>query len=210
MDASDIKCRWLDKTNIWRIADNKRDQYWPESTLPVDIEKIIESRLRLFIEPLHHIRKETDMDAYLRIDRKCIIVDHHMYMDDKYLNRMRFSFAHELGHYFLHDYAYNNIDFESENDWRSCLLGIPPHEYKKFEWQANEFAGRLLVPYSELAQEIGKVLTLLKELKLLEYLNADPEAVLAIISPAISKKFGVSDDVIERRAERENLWPPEQ
>jgi Zn-dependent peptidase ImmA (M78 family) len=209
MDASDIKCRRLDKEDIWRIADNIRNQHWPESTLPVDIEKIIESRLHLTIEPLHNIRKETDMDAFLRIDRKGIIVDYDMYINDKYLNRMRFSFAHELGHYLLHKYIYDDIDFQVEEEWRSCLLGVSPREYKNFEWQANEFAGRLLVPRNDLMQEIEKVITLIKELKLIEYLKADPDAVLAIISPAISKKMGVSDEVIERRADREKLWPPE-
>jgi Zn-dependent peptidase ImmA (M78 family) len=165
--------------------------------------------LELIIQPEHYLRRETDMDAYLLMDRTGIVVDHDMFMDERYLNRLRFSFAHELGHYFLHEYIYKEINFSSVEEWKNFLISVPSFDYGNFEWQANEFAGRLLVPRDELAREIELTLTYIKKNKLSGYLKSEPKAVLASISPMISKIFGVSDTVIETRAEREMLWPPD-
>ena len=85
---------------------------------------------------------------------------------------------------------------------------MPETEYRSFEWQANEFAGRLLVPYQELETEMEKVGEILKENNLITFLKMDPDAVLSRISPMLSKPFGVSTEVIERRVKREGLWPP--
>lgn len=209
MNPADFKCRWLDRKIIWSIADDVRKKYWNETTIPVDAEKIVESRLGLTIQPEHYIRRETDMDAYLLMDRTGIVVDHDMFMDDRYLNRLRFSFAHELGHYFLHEYVYNDIKFQSIDEWKEFLINVSDFDYGNFEWQANEFAGRLLVPREELIKEIETIKIYIKENNLSDYLETEPKAVLASISTTISKKFGVSDAVIETRAEREMLWPPE-
>lgn len=72
--------------------------------------------------------------------------------------RDRFTLAHELGHLFLHsDQAYTR-SMKSSAD-------IPP--YKSAEWQANTFAGALLMPHDylkgkmnvqEIADECGVTL----------------------------------------------------
>jgi len=85
---------------------------------------------------------------------------------------------------------------------------MPEREYKFFEYQTNEFAGRALVPVDVFSAELDKCLALLKEHGMLDLLATDPGAVLASISPTICKTFGVSDQVIERRVDREGLWPP--
>jgi Zn-dependent peptidase ImmA (M78 family) len=130
-------------------------------------------------------------------------------MNDKFANRMRFSFAHELGHFFLHKELYIKFGITSPEDWKDFILNVPEIEYRNFEWQANEFAGRLLVPYPELESKMGKVNKILKENNLLPYLKIDPDAVLSRISPMLCKPFGVSTEVIEKRVKREGLWPPE-
>lgn len=56
-------------------------------------------------------------------------------------------------------------------------------------------------------EEIGKCLGLIEDPQLIDYLHKDPAAVLSRISPRISRIFGVSDEVIQRRAEREEIWP---
>ena len=152
--------------------------------------------------------QKTDMEAYLRSDLRGIVVDHDHYMNEKFANRMRFSFAHELGHFFLHKDFYAMIVFESAEEWKDILLSLPDTEYGFFEYQANEFAGRLLVPREDLVHEIENSLKLLELNNMLEYLKADPNAVLSRISTQLAKPFGVSTDVIERRVDREKLWPP--
>ena len=44
-DISRFKCPYITIDQIWQEAENFRDKFWPESTLPVDIEKIVEERL---------------------------------------------------------------------------------------------------------------------------------------------------------------------
>ena len=88
------------------------------------------------------------------------------------------------------------------------MLNIPDSEYAFFEYQANEFAGRTLVPPEKLISELEKCLQTLREVGLHKLIESDPDAVLSRISPTLCKPFGVSDQVIERRVQREALWPP--
>lgn len=94
--------------------------------------------------------------------------------------------------------------------WRNFILNVPEKEYSGFEWQANEFAGRLLVPYPELKNELDKAVKIIQESKLEQYLESDPDAVLSRISPALCKPFGVLSVVIETRVKREGFWPPKE
>ena len=147
------------------MADDVREKYWPEATLPINVEEIVEFRLKLIIDPKHNLFSEIDMDAYLKRDLSGIVVDYDFYMNEKFFNRMRFSFAHELGHFFLHKYIFSLFDFESPAEWRNFILNVPDKEYSGFEWQANEFAGRLLVPFSKLKNEFDKALKIIEEYK---------------------------------------------
>ena len=45
MDPNEFRCKRIDKTDLWSIADDFRNKYWPEGTLPINIEKIVEFRL---------------------------------------------------------------------------------------------------------------------------------------------------------------------
>jgi hypothetical protein len=208
LDYSEFKCKWIDPVSLWNIADETRKKYWPESTLPVNTEEIVEFRLRLNIEPVKSLLSTVDIDAYLKRDLSGIVVDYDCYMNDKFANRMRFSFAHELGHFFLQRDLYTKFGIDSPEGWKDFILNVPENEYKSFEWQANEFAGRLLVPYLELKSEVKKVSKILKENNLVPFLEMDPDAVLSRISPTLCKPFGVSTEVIEKRVKREGLWPP--
>jgi hypothetical protein len=209
LDYSEFKCRWIDPVSLWNIADETRNKYWPESTLPVNTEEIVEFRLRLYIEPVKYLLSTVDIDAYLKRDLSGIVVDYDCYMNDKFANRMRFSFAHELGHLFLHKDLYTKLGIASPEGWKDFILSVSENEYRSFEWQANEFAGRLLVPYPELKAEMEKAVEILKENNLIPFLKMDPDAVLSRISPMLCKPFGVSTEVIERRVKREQLWPPD-
>lgn len=209
MDYSEFKCKWIDPESFRKIADETRAKYWPESKLPVNTEEIVEFRLRLNIEPVKYLLSTIDIDAYLKRDLSGIVVDYDCYMNDKFANRMRFSFAHELGHFFLHKELYIKFGISSPEDWKDFILNVPENEYRSFEWQANEFAGRLLVPYPELEVEMEKVAQILKANNLIPFLEMDSDAVLSRISPMLCKTFGVSTEVIEKRVKREGLWPPD-
>jgi len=86
---------------------------------------------------------------------------------------------------------------------------LPESEYASFEWQANEFAGRLLVPYDMLKSEVDKVYEIIKkDPDLRDYLKRDQDALLSRVAPSLRRKFGVSEKVIKTRVGREELWPP--
>jgi Zn-dependent peptidase ImmA (M78 family) len=209
LDPYEFKCKRIDKKDLWSIADGVRKTYWPENRLPVDIEKIVEFRLKLGIETKRGLFSSIDVDAYLNIGLRAIFVDYDFYMNEKFTNRLRFSFAHELGHFFLHKEIFAEFDIRTVEDLKNFIHNIPDFEYSSFEWQANEFAGRLLVPHSDLVMAIKQAAKIIKENNLTDYLENDPDAVLSRVSPMICKPFGVSADVIKRRVEREGLWPPE-
>ena len=114
------------------------------------MEKVIEIRIGLDIEPIHGLLNLIDMDAYLTMGLTGIVIDYDCYMKEKYSNRLRFSLAHELGHYVLHREIYKKMIFTTPQEWKDFIDYLPESEYGSFEWQANEFAGRFLVPYEAL------------------------------------------------------------
>jgi hypothetical protein len=204
-----FKCQWLDKKIIWEKAENIRNEHWPEGILPVNMEEIIEIKLGLTIEPMHGLFCLIDMDAYLKMDLSGIVIDYDCYMHGNFSNRLRFSLAHELGHYYLHKEIYSDLTFNSPEEWKDFVIYSPENEYANFEWQANEFAGRFLVPREALKTKIAEVCESLKKNNMIDYLAVDPDAVLSSVSPFLRKPFGVSEEVIERRVKREDLWPPD-
>ena len=208
MDYSQFKCKWMSKTKIWEVAERVRNRYWPENSTPVDVESIIEFRMKITIDVRKGLLSTIDMDAFLRLDLTGIIVDEDSYMQEKFASRLRFSFAHELGHYFLHRGTYTAADMKTLQEWKEFILNVPDEEYRNFEWQANEFAGRFLVPRPRLEIEVDKVTEIILRKGWKKHLEKDPEAVLSRVSTSICKAFGVSSEVIETRVRREGLWPP--
>lgn len=204
-----MKCKYLTKEEIRNISEEFRHEYWNTDAIPVNVEHIIEHGLQLEVIPAHGIRQFEKIDAYLKSDRSGIVVDIEQYMDvqGRYENRLRFSFAHEIGHYMLHGYIYESFQIDTPQDYLEFVMNFPENEYKSFEWQANEFAGSLLVPRSRLLQEIEIAKERLKAKGLLYLWDTNREQVLVSMSPAVGRVFGVSDEVIERRIyEESDLW----
>ena len=120
---------------------------------------------------------------------------------------MRFSYAHEIGHYQLHRGLYADLAITTIDDWQLFISSVPDREYRFIEWQANEFAGRLLVPRNMLVEQIGSVKTTLAKNGRIDLLKRDPGMVLESVSTYIAKPFDVSAEGIKIRVERESLWP---
>lgn len=77
-----------------------------------------------------------------------------------HLHRQRYTIAHELGHYCLHRFYSNN--FEDDIFFRSA-------EISQTEWEANDFAGAILIPEdvfrSKLREGVNDVEALAKVFK---------------------------------------------
>ena len=208
MPYKKFKCKWIYRKDLYKYADEIRSKYWPENLLPIDMEKIIELRLGLDIEPMRGLFSMIDTEAWLKMDLTGIVVDYDRYMNEKFINRLRFSLAHELGHYFLHKDVYSNLSFNSLETWKDFMTNVFEVEYKDFEWQADEFAGRFLVPYDILVIKVNEAIEYIKQKKLVEYLRQEPDAVLSSVAPFLRKPFVVSEQVIKIRVQNEGLWPP--
>lgn len=208
MQRAKFKCPWIDPEELWRRADEARAKYWPENTHPINMEEIIELKLRLNIDFDFNLKPNYGIIAYLKNDLSGIVVDYTYYMKEALSNPLRFAIAHEMGHYILHKKLFKLLNFTSTQDWIDFTMSLPEKIYSAFECQANEFAGRFLVPREELEVKVREAIKTIKEANLTEILVKDPDMALPLITPPMHRYFGVSDDVIERRIQREKLWPP--
>lgn len=75
------------------------------------------------------------------------------------------------------------------------------------ELQANEFAGRLLVPRKELIDSLNELKPQIEEAA--KILNGEILSLNEFLAPQISRKFNVSESVIKIRLEREKINPYE-
>ena len=202
-DPASFKAPFINFDEIRKQADDFRDMHW-KTQIPVDIFHIIEFDLELEIRPLLGLKRTGDIDSFLLGDFSGIVVDEEEYMDDRYLNRIRYSVAHEIGHYVLHKNVYSKFEITDEGDWIELIQNIPENEYTWIEQQAYEFAGRLLVPLNEHKLCFQKYISEIKQIK--QSLPGIEDIKIAErISPNICNKFEVSAGVISKRIMIEKL-----
>jgi len=117
--------------------------------------------------------------------------------------RLRFSVAHELGHYILHRDIAAGVKFKNFDQFAAWTNGYHGQQYT-LEHAANEFAGRLLVPPERLIAEFEKFKANLAKL----FSDSANIAYLRhSFANAMRGVFEVNDQVIETRLEREGIWP---
>jgi Zn-dependent peptidase ImmA (M78 family) len=100
---------------VWDAVETFRRQYLVKvgGMLPVDVFSVVELELRLDVIPFDDLLAKYRIDAALTQDFTGIYVDAESYVfwekDPVWKqNRLRFTVAHELGHWVLHrDYAAN-------------------------------------------------------------------------------------------------------
>ncbi|MFA5051009.1 MAG: ImmA/IrrE family metallo-endopeptidase [Patescibacteria group bacterium] len=195
MDYYSIRVPFISQEEIKKMADEFRNRYWGES-LPVDIEKIIDGKLKIQIIPIPNLRRDCDMDAHISFNWQFLYVDADMYKDDRQQNRLRFSFAHEIGHYILHENIYS--DFKLNNIYKLYeIIGqIPAEQYGYLETQANKFAGYLLVPREKLEIEKKKLIDQLKQNP--EFIKiSDDKSQNSYLAIPLAPIFGVSQEAME-------------
>ena len=205
MDPRLFKAPFLKKGDIWQKADGFRAKVWPSGNIPVDVMEVVEFELGLEFRAVTSLRTDDDIDALLLGDWQTIMVDQGLFMDDRYSNRLRFSIAHELGHYVLHRDVFKQIPRATTEEWIIFMRDLPEKEYSFIEFHACEFAGRFMVPPDALKNELEKALLCVEQNGLSRCSLED--AHLAHIANGIAKAFDLSSEVIERRIRNEGLWP---
>ena len=206
MDPRKIESVRLSMDKIREEAEIFRKEHIFTSDLPVDIEHVIEATMGISIIPVESLQKHCDMEGFISRDYKAIYVDEFLYTDDRYFKRVRFTMAHEIGHYVLHRSTIDIQKFKDVDNWIRFRLNLNDETLGWFETQASEFAGRLLVPVDPLVEEFrAKRNSVLKKYTSWDSKPMSDDDLFSMVAPMICGRFDVSADVIERRLRKENI-----
>ena len=206
MDPREIVPEKLSMAQIREIAEKFRKDYIFNYSIPVDIERIIELTMGIYIIPVKSLQHDCDMEGFISKDFKSIYVDEALYTDDRYYKRVRFTIAHEIGHFVLHRSNIDMVRFLSDDEWKAFRINLQDEPLRWFETQASEFAGRLLVPIDQIVYSFKEARgEIIKKNTSWDAPKIDDDEMLSQISAKISPKFDVSAEVIERRLRKEDI-----
>jgi Zn-dependent peptidase ImmA (M78 family) len=198
------------KEEVWDAVEKFRQQYLVGSLahLPVDVFTLAELEFRLDIIPFDDQFEKYEVDAALIHDFTGIYVDAEAYIIWEKgprwkQRRLRFSVAHELGHFILHREIAAGLQFKTFNDFAVWTKGNHGQQYT-LEQTANEFAGRLLVPEDRLRAAFETFAQVAKDVIPNWYTSPDMRHGFA---EKMREMFEVNTPVIETRLDREGIWP---
>lgn len=169
--------------------------------IPIEVDLIAEKEGFNLIR-LVGLKDLSSTDAYLAPHIKEIVFDPNISHV-----RIRFSIAHELGHHFLHRELIDSLQFTTIDEWKETLNDIPGWLWGIVERQANEFAGKLLVPREFLVGVIADYKDDLLVAK--KIIPDDLSSIREFLAIPLAKRFDVSQDVIRIRLDRERINPYE-
>ena len=197
-----LPVKWLGKNDLKKAAEQFNAKYNPEKAVPVPIDSIIESRLNIDIVPMAGLKEELDNDGFISRDFTTIHIDQNIYFNVEV--RYRFSLAHKLGHFILHKEIYRDLNYSTVEDWADTYEEIDSDDYGKLEFQANHFAGCLLIPdfaFWPLFQETLK--DILPQVKAAQEKDIPREtyldSVIGNIARKLAPQFNVSSTCMESR-----------
>lgn len=198
MDPSRVRAPYLPEPEIEEIVEALRPSYAILQNVPIDVLSFAEFDLELEFTcaPL----RRSGQEAFLRPDRTGVVFDSWAFKEPSQRRRLRFSLAHELGHYYLHEEIYGNLQFTTVTQWIAFVDGIPINEYHWIERHADSFAGYLLMPTDRLRVALRETL---------EDANRDgfsePEDVINYCGKALHGHFDVSLDAMKTRLRKSRL-----
>jgi Zn-dependent peptidase ImmA (M78 family) len=196
-----FKCPYLSYTEIGNRAASFLKQYHPSQDIPIPVEEIIELKLELNIFPFPRLYKDHGLNGFLSYDLTTIYVDEVQF--NQFNEKYRYTLAHELGHYVLHRVCYEDLIFQSIEDYVNWRMTLPTDEVGWFETQGEWFAGQLLVPSNQLIDICKKVVA--KHEDDFKKLSSIPDDIWSYISIEIADYFDVNPPVVENRIKKENI-----
>jgi len=189
-------------------ADSFLQRYHPKKTIPVPIEIIVERDLQLGIVPIPNLLKDHRVDGFLKPNCREIVVD--QFICNHRPTRHNFTLAHEVGHLQMHANLYKKVRIDSLHDWKDFQNSLSEKSRGALEWQANAFAGLILVPADHLETAIRSCVRKFAgqwgRAKAAEVSKqALEDRLTQAVSQEICDSFCVSAEVIVRRIEREGF-----
>jgi Zn-dependent peptidase ImmA (M78 family) len=198
------------REDVWRQVEDFRERYVPGDLahVPLDMISITELELRLDLIPFDDLYTKFNADAAITADFSGIYVDAETYelidaAPEWKLNRLRFSIAHEVGHWMMHRHEFAERPFSDFSQFARWTWENGGRKYD-IEREANEFAGRLLVPIDQLRSLFDEFAKGADEFLSLDW-RLDPE-IRRSAAKRLSQKFGVHADAMLVRFDREELW----
>lgn len=202
--------RFLSNDQIREEADRFLAENLGEIELPIPIELLIEKATGIEIIPVPGWQEREGIVGALSVDRTTLWVDEWTMIHR--IPRYNFTLAHELGHYVLHADFLEQLRDQGIENWKHVMKHMPPKDYQRYEFQAQEFAGCVLVPREQLLDAFDDACdryrdaigTDIDELQDYEYVHA-----VKAMTPWIAERFEVSHQVIEIRLKVEDILPCE-
>ncbi|MBC8468135.1 MAG: ImmA/IrrE family metallo-endopeptidase [Planctomycetes bacterium] len=181
---------------VKQIIDDLQDNV----DLPIDLDKIINNEGNIRTRPANYGNKFDGRIEYIS-DKNIFILYHPKLISP----RVRFSIAHELGHFYIPEHRKLLLSGKSHNSKAGFISN------KRLEREADEFASHLLVPESYLNELLFKktFLTLKDLLKLanelqvsatamtIRYVKMTPEPCAVILSQEGQQKFYLASEEME-------------
>lgn len=202
-----IEVAYLQNEEIAEYADRFLREH-DINVIPVDIEGVIERRYKMDIIPTPGLRRYIEIDGFITSDASSIYVDDDVYYN--FTSRYRFTLAHEIGHLYMHGDILAQYGIRSIDDWKEFVRTLDGRTHSKFEYQANCFAGLILVPTSDLSREfdmgleaIGSQIAEAKRARIPR--SRYVPYILTRVAESICETFDVSSGVVSRRIAFEEL-----
>jgi hypothetical protein len=196
--------------HVWKVVEELRLQYEAlrEDRTPIDVFAFFEIDLGLNPIPFDDLTAKYRVEAAITADFTGIYLDAEEYALMERgpawkLNRLRFTVAHELAHYFLHRDLPQKENFSSLPNFARWTATVGGGKYA-VEQEANEFAGRLLVPSARMKSLFDEFAP--EAEKLVPNFMARGELRQAF-AEKVAPRFGVNSQVIEVRLDRDGIWP---
>lgn len=148
----EIKIKYLSERVILEKANLFLDKYNSKMEVPVPLEKIAEIDLGINFLTVPNLKNLIECDGYISDDFSTITFDDYIFNNCEV--RARFTLAHELGHFFLHQDLYNSYEINDIESFIKFQKLIGDKSWRSLEIQANIFAGFVLFPYKPLKKLI--------------------------------------------------------
>lgn len=203
MKPEDFRAPFLSRISVKNEVEKFVNQFGDGWEYPLDVELLAED-IGLRLKLLPDIEQRYNQLAMLSGDLKFIQIEESLFLNDRYVNRYRFSIAHELGHWYLHSNLFKKVEYRNASEWAEFLCAIPDDEKGYLEIHANRFASELLVPTNLLIPKVQEQTENIKAyIKLLPDANATD--TIDYIAPRIALEFGVSEQTMINRIKNEEI-----
>ena len=137
-----LQIRFIQPDDIETVAREARQRFGV-GELPIDVEYVLDVKLGMDLVPVHGLRDRiSGGDAFAARDWSAIYYD-----PGPIATRIRYSFAHELGHFLMHKDVIDALPVtEAIDDWAELYANLPADAVGSAETQANMFAAAFLMP----------------------------------------------------------------